>query len=258
MLISMSIITCSIIDIVTNNVPQELNKKKLSYTQIAIGVVRTIFIVQYALVENATFCIFLVSMASLVIELSEFNSQLNQEFTLNRPSEIKDGKTISAPQVLTYFKSYTHLTEKVGRVDRIFNLYIFAMIACTLPTAIFAPVNLIHSQLDIHLLFNIHGVVCSIYRLCGLCLLPAQVFTQLKSTHSILNLQIPIWNDENKDIARTITNFANSIAQSSAGITVGGMALITKSMILTCLSMIMTYILLCLQLRIGSQNGNQK
>ncbi|KAI1710251.1 7tm chemosensory receptor domain-containing protein [Ditylenchus destructor] len=230
----------------------------LNTEQIAIRVVRAIFIVQYALVENATFCIFVVSMASLVIELSEFNSQLNQEFTLNRPSKNKDCKTISASQVLTYFKSYTHLTEKVGRVDHVFNLYIFAMIACSLPTAIFAPVNLIHSEWDVELLFNIHGVVCSGYRLCGLCLLPAQVFTQLKSTHSILNLQIPYWNDENKDIAGTIKDFANSIAQSNAGITVGGITVITKSMILTCLSMIMTYILLCLQLRIGSQNGNQK
>ncbi|KAI1693411.1 hypothetical protein DdX_20666 [Ditylenchus destructor] len=153
-------------------------------------------------------------MASLVIELSDFNKRLNEEFTASqrlKPGESKgirelqvlacfksytkliekeftvdqlikaeEGKVITSLQVLAYFKSYTKLTEKVGSVDRIFNLYIFSMIACSLPTAIIAPIKLIHSKWGIYVLFNACNVFGYFYRLCGLCLLPAQVFTQRK------------------------------------------------------------------------------
>ncbi|KAI1700474.1 hypothetical protein DdX_16685 [Ditylenchus destructor] len=180
-------------------------------------------------------------MASLIIELSEFNSQLDEEFTVN---QLEEGKVITAPQVLTRFKRYTHLTEK---------LYIFATLACSLSTGIIAPIKLFNAEWNIALLFHIHDTVP--YKLSFLCLLPAQVFTQLKVTHDILSRQIPNWIDKNEDVTRTIKRFTDFVAQSSAGITVGGMTVITKSMILTCFSLIVPYIVLCLQLKGGNQNG---
>ncbi|KAI1700385.1 hypothetical protein Ddc_18101 [Ditylenchus destructor] len=140
-------------------------------------------------------------MASLIIELSDFNNRLDEEFTADQLLKAEEGKTITSHQVLAYFKSYTKLTEKVGSVDRIFNL---------------------------------------------------------KATLDILNRHIPNWIEENRETTRVIKIFTNSIAQSNVGITVGGMTVITKSMILTCLSLVVPYTLLCLQLKIGSQNGGRK
>ncbi|KAI1700719.1 GUstatory Receptor family [Ditylenchus destructor] len=223
-------------------------------TQLMVKCIRHIFGMPNILAKNITFCIFMVSMASLVIELSDFNNRLEEEFTVDQLIKVEEGKVITSLQVLAYFKSYTKLTEKVGSVDRIFNLYIFSMIACSLPTAIIAPIKLIHSKWGIYVLFNACNVFGYFYRLCGLCLLPAQVFTQLKATHGILNRQIPSWIEENQEAALIIKIFTDSTAQSNVGITVGGMTVITKSMILTCLSLIVPYTLLCLQLKIGSQS----
>ncbi|KAI1707862.1 hypothetical protein Ddc_14627 [Ditylenchus destructor] len=46
-------------------------------------------------------------MASLVIELSDFNNRLNEEFTADQFLKAEEGKVITSVQVLAYFKSYT-------------------------------------------------------------------------------------------------------------------------------------------------------
>ncbi|KAI1700717.1 hypothetical protein DdX_16526 [Ditylenchus destructor] len=62
--------------------------------------------------ENITFCIFMVSMASLVIELSDFNNRLDEDFTASQRLKPGESKGIREIQVIAYFKSYTKLTEK--------------------------------------------------------------------------------------------------------------------------------------------------
>ncbi|KAI1710256.1 GUstatory Receptor family [Ditylenchus destructor] len=257
-LVSMFIIMCN----VTYNVLIFIENQTCIGTELSIiecalltiNVFGQLFKIHYVIVVNVAFCIFVVSMASLIMELSEFNSKLNEEFAATQ-SQLEEGTVITAPQVLIRFKFYTHLTDKVGRVDNIFNLYIFATIACSLSTAIIAPIKLFHADWHIALLFRIHDTIP--YKLCGLCLLPAQVFTQVKATHDILSRQIPNWIEKNEEVARTIKRFTDFVAQSNAGITVGGMIVITKSLILTCLYLIVPNIVLCLQLKAGNQNETQ-
>ncbi|KAI1710255.1 shK domain-like domain-containing protein [Ditylenchus destructor] len=128
------------------------------------------------------------------------------------------------------------------------------MIACSLLTATITLINLIYTEWDIsinetrQLAIDIfHDIFWHPYKLYGLCLLSAQVFTQLKATHDILSRQIPNWIEKNEEVARTIKRFTDFVAQSNAGITVGGMIVITKSLILTCVSLSVPYIILCLQ-----------
>ncbi|KAI1723111.1 hypothetical protein Ddc_07306 [Ditylenchus destructor] len=127
------------------------------------------------------------------------------------------------------------------------------MIAIWLPTTIFAPIAILRAGGSVNLIFRIHDIMRSAFHLYGLCIFPAQLYSEIRATHDFLSDEFAQWVEVDQECYRLMKSFADSIGQSSVGITVGGMTVITKPMILTCLSMIVPYVVLCLQLHMSAQ-----
>ncbi|KAI1693026.1 hypothetical protein DdX_20886 [Ditylenchus destructor] len=129
------------------------------------------------------------------------------------------------------------------------------MIAVWLPTTIFAPVALLRTEISFHIIFRVYDFARSIFHFYGLCVLPAQVYTQSEKTTIILNNEICMRVGSPRHSQKLIPilkTFAEGIVQTYSGITVGGMIVIKKSTILTCLSVMVPYVVLFLQLHIGT------
>ncbi|KAI1717513.1 CBR-GUR-4 protein [Ditylenchus destructor] len=217
---------------------------------IYILVVKNLFMLHGVLIDQVALCIFMITMRSLTIELEHFNQELKQFFkAANEPMNARK----NAIGIVFYCKNYSDLVKKVRKADRIFNGYIFVMVAIWLPITIFAPISLAKIRLSFDLIFRVNDLFRCAYHLCGLCIIPAQVYTQLRATNAVLNNKVSKWIDIDKNSRDLVKVFTDSVAQSNVGITMGGMTIIRSSMILTCLSMIIPYVVLCFQLRIGMQ-----
>ncbi|KAI1697656.1 hypothetical protein DdX_18378 [Ditylenchus destructor] len=217
-----------------------------------ILIYRNALVLHGVFVGHVALCIFMISMCSLTIELST----LNQEFRelIKARKYMKADKNFIESRTQALCQEYCRRRKKVSDADYIFRTYTFFMIPIWLSTTIFVPITLLRVQWSVQLVFilkRLHDALRSIVHLYGLCVYPAQ----LRRTHDILSIYLSEWIDPTDKFSGMIKNLSDNIAQSNIGITVGGMTVMTKPMILTCLSVILPYIVLCLQLRIGTSSG---
>ncbi|KAI1712979.1 hypothetical protein Ddc_12205 [Ditylenchus destructor] len=80
-------------------------------------------------------------------------------------------------------------------------------------------------------------------------------FKESQKTTIILNNEICMRvgsSRHSQNLIPILKTFAESIVQTHSGITVGGMVVIRKSTVLTCLSILVPYVVLFLQLHIGT------
>ncbi|KAI1695272.1 hypothetical protein Ddc_21360 [Ditylenchus destructor] len=196
-------------------------------------IVRHGYILHGLYVGHIPLYIFMISMRSLLIELDESNRRF-KEFFRSMKSPLDEQKSIERFLVLT--KRHYYLVKKIQKADRVFKIFTLAMIALWLPTTIFTPVTVVRTKWSMQMTIQLYDVVRSIFHFYGLCIMPAQVHTKSQLTTNILNNEI-CKRVENVNPAQSITplikTFAESVTNTNSAITVGGMILIRKSMILT-------------------------
>ncbi|KAI1710018.1 Receptor Mediated Endocytosis [Ditylenchus destructor] len=201
-----------------------------------LAIVRHGYILHGVYVGHIPLYIFMISMRSLLIEFDDSNKRF-KEFFRSMKSPPDEQKCIERFLVLT--KRHYYLIKKVQKADQLFKLFTLAMIALWLPTTIFTPVTLVRTNWSIQMAIQLYDVARSIFHFYGLCIMPAQVHTKSQATTILLNNEI-CKRVENVNHAQSITplikTFAESVTNTNSGITVGGMILIRKSMILTCQS----------------------
>ncbi|KAI1700240.1 hypothetical protein Ddc_18178 [Ditylenchus destructor] len=192
-------------------------------------------------------------MRSLLFELDESRWKFN-EFFKSMKSASEEEKSIS--KFLALSKRHFDIVKKVQKADRIFKLFTLVMIGVWMPTTIFTPVALVQvwsGKWTIQMTFLMYDVARSIFHFYGLCIMPAQVHTMCRKTTILLNNEVceRVENlNQPQSITPLIKTFAESVTNTDSGITVGGMILIRKSMVLTCLSLVVPYVILFLQLKL--------
>ncbi|KAI1697753.1 hypothetical protein DdX_18310 [Ditylenchus destructor] len=216
-----------------------------------------LIIVRYAYILHGVYCghiplyIFMVTMKSLLIEFEESNRKFKEFFKSVKSST---DEQMSIDRFLDLCNSHYYLVKKVQKADRLFKIFTLTMIALWLPTTIFTPVTLVRTQWSMQMTIQLYDVARSGFHFYGLCIMPAQVHTTSQKTTILLNNEICKRFENFKhsqNMTPLIKMFAESITNTNSGITVGGMILIRKSMILTCLSLVVPYVVLFLQLKIN-------
>ncbi|KAI1703513.1 hypothetical protein DdX_14846 [Ditylenchus destructor] len=214
-----------------------------------IIIIRNLFILHGLFVGHVPLYIFMTTMWSLIVEFDESNRKF-KEFFKSIKGGADEEKTID--RFLTFSRSHYYLVKKVQKADRIFKLFTLVMTGIWLPTTVFAPVALLRSEWSMQVIFRLYDVVRSVFHFYGLCIVAAHVHTKSQITTVLLNNEICKRVGHSHSLVPCIKTFTESLIHTNTSITVGGMVAMRKSMILTCLSLIVPYVVLFLQLRIGA------
>ncbi|KAI1707760.1 trehalose receptor domain-containing protein [Ditylenchus destructor] len=102
--------------------------------------------------------------------------------------------------------------------------------------------------------YSVVEMTMCVVHLVVLTVLPSQVHTEFKEAQKILYRKTSIWNKYDSWTFQIGRSFAEKISSWHVGISFGGFTVITKSLVLSCISLMVPYVLLCIQMHIGADN----
>ncbi|KAI1705460.1 GUstatory Receptor family [Ditylenchus destructor] len=207
-------------------------------------------------VWNFVLCFFVVVIRSLSLELRDFN-RVFADLLRDKPLyslEVERKSEKLAEKLLLAFAAHNRLAKKIRKTDKCFQSYTFAMMAVGTPMTIFALITLIRRKSWMGLLYSVHDVICCTVHLIGFTVVPAGIYTEFRAIQTQLYKNTAIWKEYNLKLYQIARMFTENVSQSDIGISIGGFITITKSLVLTCLSLVIPYVILCLQLNIGASN----
>ncbi|KAI1712572.1 CBR-GUR-5 protein [Ditylenchus destructor] len=200
---------------------------------------------------NLVLCFFVTTVQSLAMELDEFNRHF--EKMLQNLSAHSNESQVSnlCSTLLQTFASHKILGDKVQKVDKIFQFYVFLMTATGIPISIFAVITVVRRNSWCGVFRSLDDAISCTIHLIGFTIVPAQIYTKHRAIQSHLYWSEVIWRKYDKNIYRTARMVTENVEQMEIGISVGGFIVITKPLILTSISLVIPYLLLCLQLDLG-------
>ncbi|KAI1707747.1 CBR-GUR-5 protein [Ditylenchus destructor] len=204
-------------------------------------------------VRNVVFCLFMVAVRAITVELERYNADFEQHF--RQPASVISGGHVLSNYLVNSLLSHNELSENILRIDKIFQTYTIFMMVLGTPTTIFTLIILIHRKPTAAAIFtsSVELLLCTIH-LIGLTIIPAQVYSQARQVSEYIHRNKVIWSSCDTKVYQLANAFMTSVHQSNVGITIGSYVTITKSLILKFTSFAIPYIILCLQLRIGAES----
>ncbi|KAI1700432.1 GUstatory Receptor family [Ditylenchus destructor] len=201
-------------------------------------------------VSNLTLTLFVVTVRCLYVQLKEFNQKL--KVLLATALTCKDVKLNLSRHLLDLFHIHKNLADKIQLVDTTFQAYTLVNMSIGIPTSVLALIVFIRRRTFLAAFYSLNDTACCTFQMLGLTIVPAQIYMEFRSAHEILYRNSAIWVDYDTKLYQIGRMFAKSAVQNHIGITLGGYIPVTKSLILTSASLILPYVLLCIQLQVGS------
>ncbi|KAI1705152.1 7tm chemosensory receptor domain-containing protein [Ditylenchus destructor] len=221
----------------------------LSMTEIFLSVLSYSVQLHAMYAWNAILVLFVVSIKTLAIDLEHFNRDM--EKTLSGAISIKEERLKIETTLLNCFEGHCKLADRIRKIDSIFRLFIFLLLLTGVITTIFSLIALIRKKSWLNFVFAIPKVICCFLHIYGLCVIPAQIYTKFRTVHDLLYRNYQIWMEFDPKIYQITNMFTGNISHSNISITLWGFTPIRNTLILTCLSLVVPYVILCLQLNIG-------
>ncbi|KAI1712571.1 CRE-GUR-5 protein [Ditylenchus destructor] len=203
---------------------------------------------------NYCLCFFVIVVSSLIVELDEFNAGFDQLLTSTKmiPSlEADKFEETLSNRLLDSYLTHKRLGGKIAEVDRIFQYYILALVSTGLPITVLAFIINIRQRSSLSMVFTIDDVFCCFVHLVGFTVLPARVNSKFKAVQKQLYWCSIIWKQYDERIYHISQVFSEHASQLNIGLSLAGLVVITKSVIITSVSVLVPYVILCLQLNIG-------
>ncbi|CAJ0941394.1 unnamed protein product, partial [Mesorhabditis belari] len=141
---------------------------------------------------------------------------------------------------------HTKICGLVTEMDEIYRIYTFMTTICTIPLMIFALV--ISRKTLIEFSFSVSPMTFCAYQLYVI-MYPARLHGELNKSKYLLCMNEKVWIPYDENVHKIGTTLAIHLDQPSVGITLWGFALVTKSLILTIASVMMTCLALLLDMR---------
>ncbi|KAI1700944.1 CRE-GUR-4 protein [Ditylenchus destructor] len=201
-------------------------------------------------VFNLTLIIFVVTVQCVLIQLQDFNRKLKAVLSTSIAST--DNRLTLPDRLLEMLEMHNKLADKIHLVDSMFRAYTFTSMAFGIPTSVLALIVLIRRRMLLALYYSFNDTACCTFQMLGLTIVPAQIYMEFRSVHNILYRNSALWKNYDARFYQISRTFAKSAMQTNTGITLGGFIPITKSLILSSLSLILPYVMLCLQLHVGT------
>ncbi|KAI1705613.1 7tm chemosensory receptor domain-containing protein [Ditylenchus destructor] len=201
-----------------------------------------------ALVWHTGLCVFMAVVQSLTLELEEFNRKFEKKLKSisGKPGALTD-------HIIASFSEYSQLTDKVAQVDQIVGPYAFIMLIAGSVSLVFLLLATLRERgyWCFFIPFFI-DILIWIWHLFGLCVFPTRVYTEVRYIQKLMGRTPILLNSYNSELYAVANMFADNISRADIGITLWGFTPITKSLVLTSASLLISYITMCLQLQIGS------
>lgn len=150
--------------------------------------------------------------------------------------------------LLKLIKIHNRLTECVKRLDQMFHRYAFVMIATIIPTTIFSLFMVVHRpNICWQLLFSCPLVFFCVFSFFALVNAPSQLHDTIYNTKSALCANVHIWFPYRPNVYHSALAFVCHLDQTNLGVSIWGFAVVSKPLVLTTLSVMVTCLALFLQ-----------
>ncbi|KAI1727782.1 7tm chemosensory receptor domain-containing protein [Ditylenchus destructor] len=150
------------------------------------------------------------------------------------------------------YATHVSLANRIRVADSTFEVYTFAMVGTNIPTTIFTLLTFflaLQSSCWTKILISSPDVLFCICELIGLTAAPAKVHAAIREVESIVYGNLRIWTPFNEKVYQIASVFISHANQSNLGITLWGFAVVTKPLILTTMSLTVTYLTFLLQVQ---------
>ncbi|CAJ0948500.1 unnamed protein product, partial [Mesorhabditis belari] len=144
---------------------------------------------------------------------------------------------------------HTHLNKCVRELDRIFKIYGFLIICSIIPSTLFTLTLVLTRDSLSGLMLCIPTVLMCLYGYIGATLTPATLHEELSKSKATLCMNNNLWVPFDEKVNKVAHTLVMHLEQADLGISLWGFALVTKPMILTTFSVMMTCLAFFLEFR---------
>ncbi|KAF8371722.1 hypothetical protein PRIPAC_78151 [Pristionchus pacificus] len=190
--------------------------------------------------------IFSLLVHSVHYEFSYYNEQVHS-IKCNQEHQTDEAL---CNYLIKLIKVHNRLTECVKRLDDMFNRYAFVMIATIIPTTIFSLFMVFRrpkESFGLELLFSCPLVFFCVFSFFALVNAPSQLHKTIYNTKSALCANTHIWFPYRPNVYHSALAFVCHLDQTNLGVSIWGFAVVSKPLVLTTLSVMVTCLALFLQ-----------
>ncbi|KAI3416246.1 hypothetical protein GPALN_005791 [Globodera pallida] len=200
----------------------------------------------FVLVAVLTF--FVCVVTALHHELAAFNS--TKLSTIGKLSAEGDDMEAIANQLQEHYVTHVELVNRVRNIDKMFEVYIFVIIGTNVPSSIVCVLFFLlsfQSSSWFGLFLSIPDLAFCLLELMALVSTPAKVYARIREVENIVYGNMRIWTPFSDKVYCVASVFVSHANQANLGITLWGFAVITKPLILTMISLTVTYLTFVIQ-----------
>uniref|UniRef100_A0A7E4VWD8 Odorant receptor n=1 Tax=Panagrellus redivivus TaxID=6233 RepID=A0A7E4VWD8_PANRE len=207
------------------------------------------FIAYGLMVWNIVLTFYVVVSYVMYFELERFNGKLARLAIIDENPE--QAKIVDiGDELLKHFSTKIQLGKMVQTVNNAFEVYVFVMIGTNIPTTVFSLLSFMTAiqQGWLSVALVTPGICFSIAELIGLTAVPAKLYDTILKVEGVLYSSPCIWYPYNERVYAIANAFISHARQSNLGISLWGFAVVSKPLILTTISLTVTYLTLMIEL----------
>ncbi|GMR61273.1 hypothetical protein PMAYCL1PPCAC_31468, partial [Pristionchus mayeri] len=212
---------------------------------------RLFFIVQLA----NLYCILCWGVALFIFSLLVHSANYEFAYFNDQVRSIKCNNEHASDEALCNYllkliKVHNRLTECVKRLDQMFHRYAFVMVATIIPTTLFSLFMVFRRPSETfcwELLFSLPLVIFCVFSFFALVNAPSQLHSTICNTKSALCANTHIWFPYRPNVYHSALAFVCHLDQTNLGVSIWGFAVVSKPLVLTTLSVMVTCLALFLQ-----------
>ncbi|CAJ0572357.1 unnamed protein product, partial [Mesorhabditis spiculigera] len=136
----------------------------------------------------------------------------------------------------------------VRELDSIYKIYAFFTITLIIPSSLFVMLMVFSRKTAVEMAISMPAVLFCVYQYYGI-MYPARLHDELNRSKAALCMNHHVWVPYEKSVNKLAQTLVMHVEQADLGISLWGFAIVTKPLILTTVSVLMTCLAFLLELR---------
>uniref|UniRef100_A0A1I7YQG2 Gustatory receptor n=2 Tax=Steinernema glaseri TaxID=37863 RepID=A0A1I7YQG2_9BILA len=196
-----------------------------------------------------TFFIWVCCMTEFI--LSTIVAYFESEYFNRQLATVGKNGRDTAEELLEFYLKHCLLADVIYALDRTFEVYTFVMLGSNIPTTIFSLLAFfINLRISWYAAaFTFPSVMVCMITLVGLTAVPAKLHSSVTKIEKILYTNKYIWAPFCEKTYQIAQVFIAHVNQTDLGVSVWGFAVVSKPLILTTVSLTITYLSFLLQMK---------
>ncbi|CAJ0959269.1 unnamed protein product, partial [Mesorhabditis belari] len=209
--------------------------------------VRPFFFVLHLSIVTNNLETYLCLTNAIHCELKKFNYKIVQLKEVSRQS-LKD-------ELQNLIYQHTKITCSIRLMDDLYKVYAFMVTACVIPLTIFVLTLVLTRSSLMELMVSLPTVGFCTFELYAI-MYPSRLSEEFSKSKSLLCMCHNVWIPYEENVNKIAQTLAIHLDQPDLGVSLWGFTLVTKPLILTTVSAMMTCLAFLLDLRPKEENAN--